>query len=331
MAAVLAIASSASAQTSRLYFAVAEQGGRSYVSGATGHLSPASNPTLYLAPSEQEVAYPDANSYSQGALHLGLTVAVNGGGAGDETMSALGLDISGSEASAGSATLTATDFDYNNTPALTGATNAPWSGTNVAGVTGAIGASGNLVTDARAVAVPDSSASPLFNGFTVGGPFNAGTLELQASGLSSGAGLGEVSYGLKFAVGTLKITRVFDPNGVAGTAPESIGFGAAGDSNNGSSVGSSVGADDATVIVRKKGDFGVVDPNTGVLDPTADGQVTPLEQNAWIASIGTADGTLDNYLGDFGVVDPNTGVLTAVPDGQVTPLEQNAWIASIGT
>jgi hypothetical protein len=310
-AAVLSVASVAMAGESNWYL----QGSGCNPAGA------GENPTMFLAPATQL-----GGIYSNGTLTLNLDVVQQGDGCGGETISSLGMDIVAS-----SGNVSGTAWTTFNTPGDTGATNAPWSGTNVAGVTGAIGASGNLVTDARAVAVPDSSASPLFNGFTVGGPFNAGFLELQASGLSSGAGLGQVDYGLKFAVGTLKITRVFDPNGVAGTAPESIGFGAAGDSNNGSSVGSSVGADDATVIVRKKGDFGVVDPNTGVLDPTADGQVTPLEQNAWIASIGTADGTLDNYLGDFGVVDPNTGVLTAVPDGQVTPLEQNALIASIGT
>jgi hypothetical protein len=275
------------------------------------------NPTMYLAPATQL-----GGIYSNGTLSLNLDVnASGGGGCGDETISSLGMDMVAS-----SANLSGTAWTTNNTAGSTGATNAPWSGFNAP----AVGA-GALVTDIRAVAVPAADADPLWNGYCPGVGYSVGALDVTATALTGGQEI----VTIRMNVGLLKITRVGDPLGAPVTAPEMVSFGydAGGSADtafSGSSVGDGddEGIDDATVIIRKKGDFGQFDPNIGFI-PIPDGIVQLAEVDAFIAAVGTTDPEL-LFVGDFGQFDPNIGFIP-VPDCIVQLAEVDAFISAVGS
>lgn len=325
--AVLAIASTAAAQDSSLGFAVTNQGGQT-----SGIIATGSNPTLYLAPSAQNAllttAFSVATSYDTGTLQLQGSVTQKGDGCGEEVLSSLGLDI-GTTTTTGDGSVTASAFDILNTAAATNANNPPWNGTNGGG---ALGASPALVTDARAVSVPESSTSLFWDGY---GPnaacatstYNMANLDLGSGTLGSG---GQTIMDVFMAVGDLKITRTYDPVATQGSQPENVAFGSGDAAVNGSSVGAASTAADASIVIRKKGDFGVVDPNTGALNTTPDGVVSGLEFTPFAAAVGSVD-PLQVFLGDFGVVDPNTGVLTPIPDGIVSGLETTQFLQAVGS
>lgn len=316
----LSFAAVASAGTIDLSFCIADQGGNGPACGDFG-CGGNVNPTLYLAPSDQNAtlattyAFPGL-AYDEGALGLKMDVTQRGDGCGFETVSSLGLDVD-AVLTQGVTLPTADDLNIFNTAAETGAANDPWSGTNT---TGSGGLAPNLITDARAVAVPGSTGDPLWNGYCPGNDYNVAELPLTA-GDSGGPGIDPQSCcEVRMIVGPLKITRVYEPSSTQGGAPEDVSFGfdAAGvgpelPAANGSLVGDSSAEPDAYIKIRRKGDFASVDPNTGNLIPVPDGVVGTDDIIFFFNAFGTSD-PLDLFLGDFASVDPNTGNLLPIPD-----------------
>jgi len=203
-----------------------------------------------------------------------------------------------------------------------------WSGANAP----AVGA-GALVTDIRAVAVPASSGDPLWNGYCPGTGYLVGDLAVQATALAGG----EEVVTIRMGVALLKITRVGDPTGTPIVAPEMVSFGydAGGSpdtvgSGSDTNFGDTEGIDDATVIIRKKGDFGSFDPNSGTFLPVPDGAVQIAELPNWLAAVGTSD-PLQLFLGDFGQFDPNSGEFSANPDCDIVIAELPNFLAAVGS
>jgi hypothetical protein len=275
------------------------------------------NATLRLAPASQDAALGFGSSYSTGSLELVLTIGTKGDGCGGEIIGALGLNVE-STASAGTGALSATGWTFENA--------ANWSGTNAP----VLGGGAVIVDDARAVAVPDSGGSVLWNGFCPG-THSVATLDLSADSLTGG----EAQFSLNMSVSPLKITRVYDPSGTNGGSPEMIAFGYNGGSADTAVSGSTVGAGsggnaDATVIIRKKGDFGQFDPNTGDFLPMADGNVELAELPQFLLAPGTGDAELQ-FLADFGQFDPNTGDFIPTPDCSVELAELPQFLLSVGS
>jgi len=335
--AALTLTSVASAQDSRLLFTVANQGGWT---GAGALFAASTNHTLYLAPISQNSSlsgnpvFGGATAYHTGSLSLRMTVGTKGGGCGDEAISSVGINIDVTGGAGSSAPALTTSYLANNTAGSVGSQNAPWSGVNPAGAT----AGAPDVNDIRKVLVPSSSASAAWLGLgptptcTAGGAlssYNLATLSVTASNLSAG----QASYPVFLQVGPLKVTRAYDPAGTQGTQPEMVAFGFGDAAVNGSSntaVASSTA--DATIIVRKKGDYGIVDPNTGgLLDSNPDGIVSTDETNYHGTTVGSSI-PLEVFLGDYGVADPNTGnLITNVPDGVVSVDETNVHASTVGS
>jgi hypothetical protein len=315
VAALFVAASSAGAGTINLYFSGAS---------STGSTCPAfsqDNPTLYLGTPSQDAAINASQpgfgaSYHTGSLYLYMDVATRAGGPGDEIVSSLGLNVNATN-TGGTASLTATGFNVFNTAAETGASAAPWSPSGVN--TPTVGAAPALVTNSRAVAVPESTTSSLWGGYAPGAThYRVAQLSLSAGDL--GAGEGQTSYSLFMAVDSLKITRVYDPTSANPNqpTPEDVSFGYNGASPDATVSGSTVGATsaiaDATVIVRKKGDFGSVDQNSGDFVTTPDGSVDSDDIAYFFSNPNNRTDAEFIYLGDFGSVDQNSGDFVSAPD-----------------
>jgi hypothetical protein len=310
--AAVSMSTVAFAQDSVLDMRVANQGGATCATTGANE-----NATLRLAPASQDAALGFGSSYSTGSLSLVLTINAKGDGCGGEIIGALGLNVN-SAATSGSGALSATGWTFENA--------ANWSGTNAP----VLGGGAVIVDDARAVAVPDSSGSVLWNGFCPG-THTVATLDLSADSLGSG----EAVFALNMSVSPLKITRVYDPSGTNGGSPEMIAFGYNGGSPDTAVSGSTVGAGaagnaDATVIIRKKGDFGQFDPNTAAFIPVADGSVVIAELPNFLASVGTGDAE-QQFLGDFGQFDPNTAAFIPTPDCAVVIAELPQFLAAVGS
>jgi len=149
----------------------------------------------------------------------------------------------------------------------TNSSNDPWSGTQTV-ATG--GAAPDLVTDARAMAVPTSQGDSLWSGFCPDGDPAPGTYQFGEMTLSAGESGGplhdpQTDYSLYMAVGSLKIGRAYDPTSTQGGVPEEVSFGYSGDVPESPISGSEPGATsvmpDAKLVIRRKGDFGSTDPN----------------------------------------------------------------------
>lgn len=141
------------------------------------------------------------------------------------------------------------------------------------------------------------------------------------------------TFELHMAVGNLKITRIYDPLAIQGTANESVRFGT-GDASldNGSVVGvQNNTVADATVVARKKGDFGFYDGNN-IFHAVPDGKVESGEHNQFLSAIGSLCSTDPEltYVGDFGFYDGNN-VFHGLPDGKIESGEENQFLAAIGS
>lgn len=297
MLALLAVVPAATAADINLWFCVEPPSYSSSCAACT-----AGNPTLYISPAPG--GCPSLAPYNTGKLTLKMDVATLGDGCGSEIVSALGLNVTGTNVSTGfswglgSASLTCSDFVFFNSPATTGATNAPWSGVKDVGVEGA---APSLVTDARAVAVPDSSGSALWNGFCPGGSYRVAQLTLSAGNNANPNG--QTNYAINMSVGDLKITKLYDPASTQGPAVSTVAFGYDGvnpdqSAGDGSTPGSSTAIADATVIIRKKGDFSSFNGVSVVAIP--DGIVNSNDVAAFANTVfnGPAN-DLERYLGDF--------------------------------
>lgn len=307
--AVLAAVSVATAGTINLYFVR----GCPSTDGAGGtppgfNVTPG-NPTIVLAPNSSAAQA----HYRSGSLYLYMDAGCAGNGVGDEAVSSVGLDVNAQVIAAGAGTsLTASGFSVYNTAANTGAANGPWSSPspNTPTLGSVAGAAGNIVTNSRAVLVPSSAADPLWNSYSpntggsttnagvctngkynvggVNGHYRVARLDLTAgTAVGGGAAVPVTQYGLYLRVGTLKITRVYDPTAPnAGAASELVSFGydAAGANpdatlNGSTDVGVNSAVADATVVIRKIGDVVGPDPN-GVTSPLyPNGQVTIEDVN----------------------------------------------------
>lgn len=287
IAAVLAMSTAAMAADSTLYFTGGSCGGTD---------------TLWLAPPSSAIQA----EFSTGALTLSLDVGTKGDGCGDETLSSLGLDLDTAVVSGG-ATISLDGFTFYNTAAETGSTEPPWSGTN-----------NTNLDDLRAVAVPDSAVSTLWNGFCPGSAYSAGLLNVSAN--DDGATRAEHSISMK--VGLLKITRVFNPGSTNPATSEAVSFGGDADSD-GSVVGDGDAVPDATVVVRKKYDFGGFDDDFVWQPGLYDGSVD--SEDIFFAYDGIVGGTLtgeDAWAGDVGGFDddfvwqPGAAFADCVPDSE---------------
>jgi hypothetical protein len=271
IAAVLALVSPAMAATTTLYFTGGSCGGSN---------------ALWLAPPSSAIQ----TEFSTGALTLSMDVAAKGDGCGDETLSSLGLDLD-SAVTSGDGTVNLDSATYFNTAAETGATEAPWSGVNTADT-----------DDLRGVAVPDSAGSTLWNGYCPGLGYTAGQLDVSANNDGTTRSVSSVTM----KVGLLKITRVYNPGSTNPGTPELVAFGAGDADSDGSVVGDTDANADASVVVRKKYDFGGFDPDfiwqPGLYDNSVD------FDDIFYAYDQIVGGTLtgeDAWAGDVGGFDPD--------------------------
>jgi hypothetical protein len=134
------------------------------------------------------------------------------------------------------------------------------------------------------------------------------------------------------AVGNLKITRVYDPSAAQGNPTETVQFGQGDAAVNGSTVGATSATADATIIVRKKGDFGSLVNN--VFTNTPDGVVDSIvDANLFFLSVGATNspcGSDKNYLGDFGSLQSN--LFVPQPDGVVDSIvDANLFFLAVGS
>lgn len=280
------------------------------------------NPTLYVSPGGDALQ----NCHTNGSLYLYMDVTCRGSGVGDQIIAAQGLNI----AKSGAGAVTATAFQVYNTPGDTGATSGPWSppSPNAPVLNGA-----NVVTNSRAVAVPASQADPLWNGYqpnvaaggcTAAPVANYRTARLDVTGVTAG----DISLFLQ--VGALKITRVYRPTTPNGGTPETVGFGTGDADVGGSTPGAQSANADAFISVRKKGDVGSIDQNTGEFCSAPDGLVDTDDLNSIFEFInngigaaygGSCTGNLSvaDYIAvaDVGSIDQNTGEFCAPTDGLV--------------
>jgi hypothetical protein len=309
-----------------------------FISGCGDNPSTASNATKYLGDAAQDshlaalAPFNGAVDYHHGNLELYMKVATKGSGCGGETISSLGLDVNLVRTS-GTSSLSADAFTVYTAAATTGSAQNPWSAPSPN--TPTLNVAGKIVQDSRAVAVPTAHAptETLWNGYCPGGPYHVATLAMHTGGTPLGAGNGSTTWELRMAVGNLKITRVYDPTAIQGSATDSVRFGT-GDAatDNGSVVGvQNNTVADATVIARKKGDFGSFDSNGNFL-PVPDGIVSSPEAAQFLAAVGKTCATdpVLTYVGDFGSFDSN-GNFSAQPDGVVSSPEYAQFLAAVGS
>jgi len=362
--AVLVAASMASAGTINLWTA-STCGGEGVGSGPTFNATPG-NATIYVAPTDQNATLATrygvsaaALAYDTASLYIMADVGCRGDGNGHETVASLGLNIRKAGVSGlDSGALTATGWSIGNTAGTgaggTGSSANPWSGTNGSAT---LNAAGNLlVQNARAVAVPASTGDSLWHGYTVnrsatqttcgtGGVFNVngsnGHYRVAKLNVAAGTTGSTVAHtpstiNLFMQVGALKIARVYDPTATNGGAPENVSFGYNGAGTtpdatvSGSTVGAESGVADAIVVIRRKGDFGSADPNTGNSVPVPDGQVGSDDTGFFLAAFGTTD-QLKVFLGDFASADPNTGNSVPVRDCQVGSDDTGFFLRAFGS
>lgn len=249
--------------------------------------------------------------FDHATVWLYADVSCRADGLGNEIISSLGLNIRDRDSGTGTP-LTATGFTV--FTSSTGAASGPWSPPSPN--TPTLNAAGGLIVqNSRAVAVPASTSDALWHGYapnisSTSGCGAGGLYTLPASyqgsyrvaSLSVAAGLqasctpgpgggtcatGDVcaqglqpvsNHHLLMQVGTLKITRVYEPTATNGGAPENVSFGYNGANPDTTVSGSTVGAespnDDATVVIQKKGDIGGFDQNFIWQAGCPDGKVT---------------------------------------------------------
>jgi hypothetical protein len=328
------------------------------------------NATIYVAPTDQNatlaVTYsvPAATlAYDRATIYIMGDVGCRGDGIGNETVASLGLDIRKAFAvtvppGGDSNALTATAWSIGNTAGTgagqTGSAQNPWSGTNN-GAAGQLNqAGGLLVSNARAVAVPGTTTDNLWRGYNpntgfaagacgTGGRFNVGganghyrmaKLTVAANTTGSTVGHAPTSFNLFMRVGPLKIARVYLPTATNGGAPEGVSFGYNGAARDAFVSGSTVAAESANpdgfVIIRRKGDFGSADPNTGNTIPVPDGAVGSDDTPLFLAAFGTTNPE-QVFLGDFGSADPNTGNAVPVRDCQVGSDDTTLFLQAFGS
>src|SRR5262249_43512450 len=350
--AVLAAVSIASAGTLNLWTS-------STCAGATegpqpGFNATPGNGTIWVAPEDQvarlkllpifQASGRNFPAYDKGQLFWMADVGCRGDGVGHETISSLGMNIRKSGVGPQAAFLSATSYNVYTSQVNTGTASAggPWNsptGTNTPTPNpGAL-----LVSNARAVAVPGSTTDALWRGFTVNSGSGAATCGAGGATVNPGGVAGghyrvsvlsvasatgaandtrgnlPTTFSLFAQVGTLKITRVYDPTALNGGAPENVSFGYNGASPDTAVSGSTPGLEsanpDAVVIIRRKGDFGSTDVNGNQIQ-VPDGNVNSNDINFFTAAVNTpaaAQTDLQRAMGDYGSTDVN-GNLVPVRD-----------------
>jgi len=278
----------ATAGTINLYFA----GG---CADPTGFNVTPGNPTVWLAPNTSAAQA----HYATKNLYVYMDVDCRADGLGNEIVSSLGLDIGKTLVSGPATALNATSFTVFTAGTGAGAA-SPWSSPSPN--TPTLNSGSLLVSNSRAVAVPASTADALWQGYApntgagtgacgTGGRFNVGGsnghYRVARLSLASGTATGAVlpsNYALRMQVGSLKITRVYDPTAAQGATPENVSFGYNGavpDATVPGNVagGGSATAVDATVNIRKVGDIGGNDPNYNFSPNFPDGVVNAEDIN----------------------------------------------------
>lgn len=313
------------------------------------------NPTLYLAPTDQNATLatnfgvtPAALGYDKGSMYVMMDVYCRADGIGNETISSLGLNVAKAVASGpDTGALSASAFTVFTSG--TGAASGPWSSPSPN--TPTLNSGTLLVSNSRAVAVPSSTTDALWNGYSpnrnnggtvgactsghptynvgsVNGHYLVGKLDLASNTTGSTIHHIPTSFNIFMQVGALKITRVYEPTATNGGAPETVAFGTGDAGVSGSSPGTQSLNADAVVTIRRKGDFGSVDVN-GNPQAVPDGVVGTDDISFFLTSFGTTD-PLKVYLGDFGSVDVN-GNPQAIRDCIVGTDDINFFLHAFGS
>jgi len=302
------------------------------------------NPTVWIAPNTgaRQAHYATRN------LYVYMDVDCRADGLGNEIVSSLGLDIGKTLVSGPATALNATSFTV--FTAGTGAGATPWSSPSPN--TPTLNSGSLLVSNSRAVAVPASTADALWQGYApntgagtgacgTGGRFNVGGsnghYRVARLSLATGTGTGAVlpsNYALRMQVGSLKITRVYDPTAAQGATPENVSFGYNGavpDATVPGNVagGGSATAVDATVNIRKVGDVGGNDANYDFNPNFPDGQVTGDDVNYAFANYRGTTNPAQIAVADTGGNDANYDFNPDFRDCQVTGDDINFMFANL--